>query len=395
MITVGGGMAATALANAMASAGYRVLVAERETAYRDRVRGEWLAPWGVLEARRLGLYEALKERCGHEPPFLASRLGPVDLPTNDLTTTYDTGESQMMFYHPEMQEDFAAAAERSGAEVRRGVKVVSVEPGREPRATLQWEGGSETLSARLIVGADGRNSNVRKWAGFTVREDEPVQFLAGVLLENVGCRVDASFFQFNPFIGQMALLFPQGDGRARAYFGARKASGKQLSGDGDFPRFINECIATGVPPEYYADARQAGPLATFDGYDSWVDHPYRDGVALIGDAATTTDQTWGQGMALGLRDARELRDALLANDDWDAAGHAYADAQPKVAENIRNAEKWMTTFFMDPGPDAAAIREKALPLVAADRSRVPDTFIAGPDVGPATEQVRRRFFGEE
>ena len=29
------------------------MVLERELEFRDRVRGEWLAPWGVAEARRL------------------------------------------------------------------------------------------------------------------------------------------------------------------------------------------------------------------------------------------------------------------------------------------------------------------------------------------------------
>ena len=32
-----------------------------------------------------------------------------------------------------------------------------------------------------------------------------------------------------------------------------------------------------------------GPLAAFEGGDVWIDHPYRDGVALIGEAAATSD----------------------------------------------------------------------------------------------------------
>jgi menaquinone-9 beta-reductase len=39
-----------------------------------------------------------------------------------------------------------------------------------------------------------------------------------------------------------------------------------------------------------------GPLASFDVSDTWVEHPYRDGVALLGDAAATTDPTYGQGL---------------------------------------------------------------------------------------------------
>ena len=68
----------------------------------------------------------------------------------------------------------------------------------------------------------------------------------------------------------------------------------------------------------------AGPLATFNGADTWVEHPYSNGIALIGDAAATSDPTWGQGMSLTLLDARVLRDALLADDDWNKAADGYA-----------------------------------------------------------------------
>ncbi len=37
-----------------------MLLLERQREYRDRVRGEYLAPWGVLEARALGLEDAIR-----------------------------------------------------------------------------------------------------------------------------------------------------------------------------------------------------------------------------------------------------------------------------------------------------------------------------------------------
>src|ERR1700752_4283822 len=59
LIIAGGGLAGASLAIAMASAGHRVLVVEREKQFRDRIRGELLQPWGSWEARRLGIYDAL------------------------------------------------------------------------------------------------------------------------------------------------------------------------------------------------------------------------------------------------------------------------------------------------------------------------------------------------
>jgi 2-polyprenyl-6-methoxyphenol hydroxylase-like FAD-dependent oxidoreductase len=59
VIIIGGGIAGNALAAVLARAGRAVLVLERSTVYRDRVRGEVFQPWGVAEARRLDLHEAL------------------------------------------------------------------------------------------------------------------------------------------------------------------------------------------------------------------------------------------------------------------------------------------------------------------------------------------------
>ena len=48
LITVGGGLGGASLAKAMAEHGARVLVLERETQFKDRVRGEALVSWGVV-----------------------------------------------------------------------------------------------------------------------------------------------------------------------------------------------------------------------------------------------------------------------------------------------------------------------------------------------------------
>jgi 2-polyprenyl-6-methoxyphenol hydroxylase-like FAD-dependent oxidoreductase len=74
VITVGGGLAGAALAKRLAENGIRVLVLEREVAFRDRVRGEQMHCWGVAEARSLGLHELLLETCGHEVRYWSDQL---------------------------------------------------------------------------------------------------------------------------------------------------------------------------------------------------------------------------------------------------------------------------------------------------------------------------------
>jgi 2-polyprenyl-6-methoxyphenol hydroxylase-like FAD-dependent oxidoreductase len=99
-------------------------------------------------------------------------------------------------------------------------------------------------------------------------------------------------------------------------------------------------------------------------------------------------------MSLTLRDARVLRDALLANDDWDAAGRVYASEHDRYFGVLHTVEDWLTQFFYETGPEADARRGLAFPLIAQDPTRQPDALFSGPDE-PATETMRRRFFGEE
>ena len=95
-----------------------------------------------------------------------------------------------------------------------------------------------------------------------------------------------------------------------------------------------------------------------------------------------------------MRDARVLRDQLLSNDDWDAAGEGYAQEHDRYYAVEHTMELWNTQMLMDTGTEADALRARALPLWGEDRTRHPDTFLSGPD-HPVNESVRRRFFGEE
>src|ERR1700745_1536912 len=84
IITVGGGLGGATLAKAMAQHGVRVLVLEREQQFKDRVRGELMVPWGVAEARTLGLYALLRDTCGHEVPWFDTYLGAAPTGHNNL-----------------------------------------------------------------------------------------------------------------------------------------------------------------------------------------------------------------------------------------------------------------------------------------------------------------------
>src|SRR6185369_6327118 len=81
IVTVGGGLGGSSLAKAMSEHGQRVLVLEREMNFRDRVRGEFMTPWGVAEAKSLGIYELIRDNCGIDAQVSHLGFGPRDLPS--------------------------------------------------------------------------------------------------------------------------------------------------------------------------------------------------------------------------------------------------------------------------------------------------------------------------
>jgi menaquinone-9 beta-reductase len=399
IVCVGGGLGGASLAKVMAARGYRVLVLERTDRFQDRVRGEATHPWGTWEAQQLGLYDLMVAANGMEIARTDEVLAPGPVKPRDNVAGTEFKLPRVCFCHEQMQERLAQAAEQAGATVMRGASVTGMKQGGAgslPAVTFSSEGKSRRATARLVVGADGRSSQVRKWAGFDahVRHDPPCLVMAGVLLSGTMVEKGASYAQINCGKGRKVILLPQGDGRVRAYLSWHVVTGaRRLQGAADFGEFVAECIAMGTPPEYLSGAAQSGPLATFDCNETWVECPYKDGVALIGDAAGTSDPTWGQGLALTMRDARVLAASLSATEDWEAAGHAWAREHDRYAEVIRDVNHWYAELFMDPTPAGDAKRRRALPRISEDPSRVPQHHFAGPDL-PWEPGMRARFFGE-
>ena len=161
-IIVGAGLGGSTLAKNLAEAGHRVLVLERATRFKDRVRGEQMHPWGVAAARSLGVYDHI---IGNQTRWWTTYLGGEPMAKRDLAATTPHGVGSFNFYHPDMQESLLRLAEQTGAEVRRGVTVDSVVAGNPPSVRFRENGKREAISAKVVVGADGRNSMVRSWGG--------------------------------------------------------------------------------------------------------------------------------------------------------------------------------------------------------------------------------------
>jgi menaquinone-9 beta-reductase len=150
--------------------------------------------------------------------------------------TTPTGEASLKMYHPDLQETLLARAVKAGAEVVRGSHVQSIAR-QEGSWTVTFgeNGRSRAITARLVVGADGRFSAMREMGGFTVRRDPDHLRIAGTLVEGSKVPDDGVHFCLAPGFG--TFIAPLGNGRARVYFvyvgalGDRKLSGNAKVGE--------------------------------------------------------------------------------------------------------------------------------------------------------------------
>ena len=152
--------------------------------------------------------------------------------------------------------------------------------------SLQQDGAIVQHTARLVVGADGRDSRVRRWAGFGVRRDPPGLMVSGMLFKGMAAPRNTAHLFITPSFGDIALHLPQSGDYVRSCFStARRGQHGPLSGANHIGDFIRACCECGTPEHWFAGATAFGPLANFEGSANWMEHPYREGIALIGGGA--------------------------------------------------------------------------------------------------------------
>lgn len=374
VVIIGGGVAGSALATVLAREGRSVLVLERDTAYRDRVRGEILMPWGVAEMHRLDLESAFRAAGGTdattlvrydetiEPATAEATAIPLDKLLPGVAGALDVG-------HPEVCEALTRAAAAAGATVRRGVRALRVERGQ---VQYQHRDAPGEVRCRLVVGADGRRSAVRRALGVALHETTPRTACAGMLVDDlrdwpvhrvsIGTEGDLRYY-----------VFPRAGGRARLYLiqtaGSRRFTGSQAAAE-----FLDAWRLKCVPgSDAISAARPAGPCASFPMNDSWTDRPYADGAVLVGDAAGWNDPIVGQGLAIALRDVRMVVEALRETEDWsDEIFEPYAQERGERMRRLRLAAEFYTDLNATFTP-AGAARRRAFGVAMRT-----DQVLAGP-----------------
>jgi hypothetical protein len=153
VVVAGAGIGGSALATVLARGGLSVLVLEKETEYRDRVRGEWLAPWGVVESKRLGLYGTLRAAGGHhlsEHRTYHDSLDAARTPLNtvDLRGLLPEVPGPLCLGHPTMCRVLSEAAGAAGAELLRGAAGIELGAAERGRRELRFEHAGSTHTVR-------------------------------------------------------------------------------------------------------------------------------------------------------------------------------------------------------------------------------------------------------
>ena len=365
---VGARCAGSALALALVRAGVKVLVIDRTTFPSDTMSGHFIQPAGVSCLRRLGLYEDL----------LALGYPPQDLMTVDFGAAIlsgrptampdgtDTGFAPRRHRFDAMLADAAVAA---GAELREGVSFVEplVEGGRVVGMKTSGRFGSEDISARLVVGADGKRSRVARTLGaakYGVCEARTCAYYTyweGADVDSARLLVrDGLFAVAVPCGGSTTFLAVQWP---RSHFIEVR---KDI--DGSTRRAIAD-----IPwlAEHFADARPIEQYIGTGDLDAFFRTASGPGWALVGDAGHHKDPISAQGMTDALLDAELLAAAILdglgGRRDLDAALAGYGHARDRRSMPLHHVTDDLARLVPPPPEALSGMAAMAADPIAVSR----------------------------
>lgn len=151
VFVIGGGPAGLAAAIAARQRGLSVVVADGATPPIDKACGEGLMPDGLAALERLGLTLPVAEAF----PFRGIRFVTS---SSEAAAPFPGGERGLAVRRTVLHPLMVERAAQMGVDLRWGTSVTGISGDRVHFS-------NSTVRARWIIGADGSNSRVRRWAG--------------------------------------------------------------------------------------------------------------------------------------------------------------------------------------------------------------------------------------
>ena len=296
VLMVGGGPAGLAAGISFGRAGLRTVVCERGSLPADKPCGEGVMPTGLRHLERLGVSAYLRPE--HMRPFVGIHY--LSAAGAGASARFAEGPGQGIRRTELSRALWERAATIDAVEVRSRTGVTLGTRG--PGGTRAWLDDREVI-ARLVVGADGINSRVRRWAGLQGVSRRRRRF---AVQQHFRCRPWSEYVEVHWAGGVEAYVTPCGPQEVGVAFlwapegtdgGGPGLIGSMLS---RFPRLRTSLEGA----ESSAGPRAIGPLHQV------ARAPMSDGVALVGDASGYLDAITGEGISLALAQVQALYDTI-------------------------------------------------------------------------------------
>jgi ubiquinone biosynthesis UbiH/UbiF/VisC/COQ6 family hydroxylase len=317
IIVVGGGAIGAALALELGRLGYRLAVIESRPPHFEpndpervialthgsRRHLESLGVWGDIAAAGYG-------RIGHVHVSEPGNRGQVDLDVADAPA--GTPGIEALGYVLEMADVLRPMYQRLGetATLLCPAQVAAVDSDADAvRVRLNMDGRERTLSARLLIAADGTASPVRRMCGIGTLGWDHNRFALVASPEAEKGHADVAYECFRP-AGPLAFL-PLADGRCSIVWTlAPREAAMLLQAPG--PVFLKRLEREAGPAvlDRLGALAETGARALYPLELTLAERFASGRVILAGNAAHTLHPVAGQGMNLGLRDVADLADIL-------------------------------------------------------------------------------------
>ena len=307
VVIVGAGPAGASLAYLLARNGVPVTLLERRRDFAREFRGEILMPSGMDAFEQMGLLDDLLGLPGHVPQNLTLYMNTQPVLSVDLTATGVPDNVRFMAVSQvALLEMLVAKADVfENFQFMRGAAIRGLqhdEAGRLNGVRIHMDDEERELPASLVIGADGRNSVVRREAGFGLSHAAPPLDIVWIKLP---CPQD--WLGVRAYAGRGHLLVAYrtwGDGLQLGWvilkgtFKALRDAGLDAWVD-EMCNQVTDDLAEHIRAHRHAIERPFLLDVVSDRVESW----WAPGIMVIGDAAHAMSPVGGQGINIALRDA--------------------------------------------------------------------------------------------